>query len=42
MNGGYKMSEKVWDYRVVRKESIDGSDEWYSVQEVYHDVDGRR
>jgi len=41
MNGGYKMSEKVWDYRVVRKESIDGSDEWYSVQEVYHDGDGQ-
>jgi len=30
------MSE-VWDYRVVRKESEDGSDEWYSVQEVYYD-----
>jgi hypothetical protein len=30
------MSE-VWDYRVVRKESEDGSDEWYSIQEVYYD-----
>ena len=31
------MSNKNWDYRVVRKESNDGSDEWYSVQEVYFD-----
>ena len=31
------MNNKVWDYRVVRKESEDGSDEWYSVQEVYYD-----
>ena len=31
------MSDKLWDYRVVRKESKDGSDEWYSVQEVYYD-----
>ena len=31
------MSNKVWDYRVVRKESKDGSDEWYSIQEVYYD-----
>ena len=31
------MSNKMWDYRVVRKESKDGSDEWYSVQEVYYD-----
>ena len=32
------MSDKnVWDYRVVRKESADGSDEWYSIQEVYYD-----
>ena len=31
---------KMWDYRVVRKESKDGSDEWYSVQEVYYDEDG--
>ena len=28
---------KVWDYRVVRKESKDGSDEWYSIQEIYYD-----
>ena len=28
---------KVWDYRVVRKESEDGLDEWYSIQEVYYD-----
>ena len=27
----------MWDYRVVRKESEDGSDEWYSVQEIYYD-----
>ncbi len=27
----------TWDYRVVRKESKDGSDEWYSIQEVYYD-----
>ena len=34
----YKMdTTKMWDYRVVRKESADGSDEWYSVQEVYYD-----
>ena len=26
-----------WEYRVVRKESENGSDEWYSVQEVYYD-----
>ena len=26
-----------WEYRVVRKESKDGSDEWYSIQEVYYD-----
>ena len=31
------MNDKVWDCRVVRKESKDGSDEWYSVQEVYYD-----
>ena len=34
------MNDKVWDYRVVRKESEDGSDEWYSIQEVYYD-DGK-
>ena len=27
----------MWEYRVVRKESKDGSDEWYSIQEVYYD-----
>ena len=37
MNGDYKMSDKVWDYRVVRQ-SKDG-DEWLSVQEVYYDDD---
>tara|TARA_Y100000310_G_scaffold184316_1_gene184455 strand:- start:535 stop:909 length:375 start_codon:yes stop_codon:yes gene_type:complete len=40
MNGDYKMLENMkdtWDYRVVRKESKDGSDEWYSIQEVYYD-----
>jgi len=31
---------KLWDYRVVRRESENGSDEWYSVQEVYYDEDG--
>ena len=30
----------MWDYRVVRRESEDGSDEWYSVQEIYYDEDG--
>ena len=28
---------KLWDYRIVRRESKDGSDEWYSIQEVYYD-----
>ena len=28
---------KVWDYRVVRKTTEDGLDEWYSIQEVYYD-----
>ena len=32
---------KLWDYRVVRKESVDGSDEWYSIQEIYYDDDGQ-
>ena len=32
---------KLWDYRVVRKESADGSNEWYSVQEIYYDDDGQ-
>ena len=31
------MNDKLWDYRVVRRESEDGSVEWYSVQEVYYD-----
>ena len=31
------MNNKVWDYRVVRRESEDGSDELLSVQEVYYD-----
>ena len=37
---------KLWDYRVVRKESesmdLGGSYsyEWYSIQEVYYDEDG--
>ena len=35
------MNDKVWDYRVVRKESAESSDEWYSVQEVYYDDDGK-
>ena len=34
------MSNKAWDYRVIRKESADSSDEWYSIQEVYYDEDG--
>ena len=34
------MNDKLWDYRVVRRESEDGSVEWYSVQEVYYDEDG--
>ena len=33
-------TSKMWDYRVVRKESEDGSDEWYSIQEVYYDDEG--
>ena len=37
MKGDYKMSDKVWDYRVVRQ-SKDG-DEWLSVQEVYYGDD---
>ena len=32
---------KLWDYRVVRKESADGSNEWYSIQEIYYDDDGQ-
>ena len=34
------MSDQVWDYRVVKKESEDGSDEWYSIQEIYYDDSG--
>ena len=36
MRGDYKMSDKGWDYRVVRKTTEDGA-EWLSVQEVYYD-----
>ena len=32
------MSNKVWDYRVIRQTSEDG-DEWLSIQEVYYDDD---
>ena len=32
---------KMWDYRVVRRESEDGeAGDWYSVQEIYYDEDG--
>ena len=32
---------KLWDYRVVRRESEDGeAGDWYSVQEIYYDEDG--
>ena len=36
---------KMWDYRVVRRESsnykFEGeTEEWYSIQEVYYDEDG--
>ena len=31
------MADRTNDYRVVRRESTDGSDEWYSIQEVYYD-----
>ena len=41
MKEGYKMDDKnikdIWDYRVVHKTTEDGSDEWYSIQEVYYD-----
>ena len=41
MKEDYKMdTTKMWDYRVVRKESDDGLDERYSIQEVYYDEDG--
>ena len=32
------MSDRVWEYRVVRQTSEDG-DEWLSIQEVYYDDD---
>ena len=31
---------KMWDYRVVRRESEGDTEEWYSVQEIYYDEDG--
>ena len=31
---------KMWDYRVVRRESEGDTEEWYSIQEVYYDEDG--
>ena len=31
---------KLWDYRVVRRESEGETEEWYSMQEVYYDEDG--
>ena len=41
MRGDYSMdTTKMWDYRVVRRESEDGeTGDWYSVQEVYYDED---
>ena len=33
------MSDQVWDYRVVKRSSEDGSDEWYSIQEIYYDTE---
>ena len=48
MNEDYKMGDntmdvtKLWDYRVVRRELEDGeTGDWYSVQEVYYDDDGK-
>ena len=37
------MNNKNWEYRIVRKESMDlgGSYEWYSIQEVYFGEDGK-
>ena len=32
-----EFTNDTWEYRVVRKESKDGSNEWYSIQEVYFD-----
>ena len=38
MKEDYKMdTTKMWDYRVVRRESEGETEEWYSVQEVYYD-----
>ncbi len=35
------MSDKVWDYRIVRGVKEDGTEaNWYSIQEVYYDDDG--
>ena len=31
---------KMWDYRVVRRESEGETEEWYSVQEIYYDEEG--
>ena len=33
-------NNKNWEYRIVRKESNNGLDEWYSIQEVYFDDNG--
>ena len=38
-NNKIEFTNDVWEYRVVRRESEDGSDEWYSVQEIYLDED---
>ncbi len=32
---------KEWDYRIVRKQSKDGSNEYYSIQEVYYGDDSQ-
>ena len=41
MKEDYKMdTTKMWDYRVVRRESEGETEEWYSIQEVYYDEDG--
>ena len=31
----------TWNHRVVKKISDDGSDEYYSIQEVYYDDEGK-
>ena len=36
-----EFTNDTWEYRVVRRESEDGSDERYSVQEVYFDGDDK-